>query len=453
MLLPVCTLIADRDTPSASAVHARLLASGLVEPAHMAPDDVDSATRPDIAIVLLSPRTMQALPVLVGKLLAAGTNAIMAVAESPLDAQALRTAMALGVVDFMSWPVSADELALRVQRALGAVESVPPRSIANVPKIRGVVSSSPAMHKVLEAVPRLAACDAGVLISGETGTGKEVFAQAIHYLSARASRPWVAVNCGAVPVDLLESELFGHVRGAFTHAHAARAGLVAEAEGGTLFLDDVDCLPLLAQAKLLRFLQEREYRAVGANSVRHADVRVIAASNRNLRALARSGAFREDLYFRLDVLPLALPPLRERREDIASLALHFAARVAQQSHRPAMGLSPAALRQLFDYAWPGNVRELQHVVERAVLLASGTVIVPGDLDLPGVPLAPDVHESLQAAKARCVESFERGFIERLLDEHRGNISHAARGAGKNRRAFFALLQKYGIDAAQFRALR
>jgi two-component system, NtrC family, response regulator GlrR len=451
MPLPACALIADLDAPNANAVHAHLVASGLIELVRATPGDVNAATRLDLAILLLSPRTMQALAAVVGKLIAGGTYAIVAVAESPINAHALRTAMALGVVDFMSWPAATDEMALRLQRALGLVESTALRRTMAVPRIRGVVGNSAAMHKVIDAVPRLAACDAGVLISGETGTGKEVFAQAIHYMSARASRPWVAVNCGAVPVDLLESELFGHVRGAFTHAHAARVGLVAEAEGGTLFLDDVDCLPLLAQAKLLRFLQEREYRAVGANSVRHADVRVIAASNRNLRALARSGAFREDLYFRLDVLPLALPPLRERREDIAPLALHFAARVAQQSHRPAMGLSPAALRQLSDYAWPGNVRELQHVVERAVLLASGPVIVPGDLDLPGVPQATDLHESLQAAKARCVESFERGFIERLLDEHHGNISHAARGAGKNRRAFFALLQKYGIDAAQFRA--
>ncbi|HEY8877833.1 MAG TPA: sigma 54-interacting transcriptional regulator [Roseateles sp.] len=297
-------------------------------------------------------------------------------------------------------------------------------------------------------LPRYAACDAGVLIQGETGTGKEIFAQAIHYLSARAPRPWVAVNCGAIPVELVESELFGHVRGAFTSAQGARQGLVAEAEGGTLFLDDIDCLPLLAQAKLLRFLQEREYRAVGGNQLLHADVRVVAASNRPLRELARSGQFREDLYYRLHVLTLQLPPLRQRPGDVPLLALHFARQYGSEQQR----LAEAAVQRLMAHDWPGNVRELAHVMERAALLCDGDCIDAQDIEIDGLgPVAPALNAaSLREAKAQLVEGFERRSIEALLSAHGGNVTRAAQAAGKNRRAFFALMRKYSIEAGGYR---
>ena len=319
-------------------------------------------------------------------------------------------------------------------------------------QLPGFVGRAPGFLAQVARLPRYAAVGAGVLIQGETGTGKEIFAQALHYLSPRAGAPWVAVNCGAIPLDLIESELFGHVRGAYTSAQSSRRGLVAEAEGGTLFLDDIDCLPLAAQAKLLRFLQEHEYRAVGSNELQRADVRVIAASNRGLRELAQQGDFREDLYYRLSVLTLQLPPLRERGADVQLLAAHF----LRQFGRPGQRLDAAALAQLQAHDWPGNVRELAHVIERAALLDRGDCLGASALEIDGAaavpPKAPTELSvgSLRAAKARLVEDFERRYVEQLLSQHGGNVTHAAGAAGKNRRAFFELMRKYRIDSANFR---
>jgi two-component system response regulator GlrR len=257
----------------------------------------------------------------------------------------------------------------------------------------------------------------------------------------------VAVNCGAIPNELFEAELFGHVRGAFTSALSARPGLVREAQGGTLFLDEVDALSLGAQVKLLRFLQEKEYRPVGSSTLLRADVRVIAASNCGLAERVAGGGFRQDLYFRLNVLSLALPNLRQRRDDISPLALHFIAQYARQMRRRVDALSPAALRVLLAYDWPGNVRELQHVIERAVLLCPDRVLGAGHVEL-GRPVADDL--SFQAAKRELITSFERGYIESLLRLTGGNITHAAAAARKNRRAFWQLIRKYGIDSSRFR---
>lgn len=360
--------------------------------------------------------------------------------------------LAGGARDFLCDPFGDDELALRMQHAaVHPAGACGPLPRAAHPRIRGFVGSSAAFLRQVEKLPTFAGCNAGVLILGETGTGKEVFAQAIHYYSARASRPWVAVNCGALPTELIENELFGHVRGAYTTAHGERAGLVREAEGGTLFLDDVDCLPQAAQAKLLRFLQEGEYRAVGSNAVLRADVRVVAASNRRLGELVASGAFRQDLFFRLNVLTLQLPPLRERRDDIGALALHFVREFAAQFGRAPPALSARALQKLLLHAWPGNVRELRHVIERAVLLAREPVLAPEDIDLGGEEAALLDADSFRAAKARLVENFERQFIENLLAEHHGNVTHAAQAAQKNRRAFFELMRKHHIEPERFRA--
>jgi two-component system, NtrC family, response regulator GlrR len=376
------------------------------------------------------------------------------VAGERFDADQLTSLLEAGADDFVAAPFNADEMAARLRRALGllAGRARAGRDALGV-GLRNFIGENPAFVKQVRKIPAIAACDAGVLILGETGTGKEVCAQAVHYLSARASRPWVAVNCGALPIDLVESELFGHVRGAYTTAHTSREGLVAEAEGGTLFLDDIDCLPLHAQTKLLRFLQEREYRMVGANAVRRADVRVIAACNRNLAELAARGAFRSDLYFRLNVLTLTLPPLRERRDDIPALAAHCVTELARKLDRRAFPLSPQALTKLLAHEWPGNVRELQHVVERALLLSTGPTLSAEDIDIGGVD-APRVDDaSFRAAKARLIEQFERTYIEHLLATCAGNITHAAQEAKKNRRAFFALIRKHRIEPQRFRTAK
>lgn len=322
------------------------------------------------------------------------------------------------------------------------------------PAVQGLIYASPLMAQLASRLLAVAGCDASLLIIGETGTGKEVCAQAGHYLSARRAQPWVAVNCGAIPGELVENELFGHARGAYTTAHQAQAGLVAEAEGGTLFLDDVDCLPLAAQAKLLRFLQEREYRPVGASRTLRANVRVIAASNGDLHALALRGAFRQDLYYRLNVVRLNVPALRQRREDILPLAMHFLRRYARDFQRPMQALHPAALRRLWAHDWPGNVRELQHVIERAVLLGAGPVLADADIEIEGPVGTADrstVPASFREAKERTVQDFERGYLEDMLAAHGGNVTRAAQASHKDRRAFFELMRKHRIEAARFRS--
>ena len=280
------------------------------------------------------------------------------------------------------------------------------------------------------------------MISGETGTGKEVCARAIHYLSTRSAKPFIAVNCGAIPADLVENELFGHERGAFTDARESQQGLIAEAEGGTLFLDEIDSLPLLAQVKLLRFLQEKEYRPLGSSKVRAASVRAICATNVNLKDAVQQGTFRRDLYYRINILPVVLPPLRERSEDILLLAQHFLAQYATKYAKRVVEFSPELMWRLQAYAWPGNIRELEHLIERAVALSESTVLNEADLSLSDTE--PESIETFQLAKDRVVAEFERTYLHKVLLVHEGNITKAAQTAGKHRRAFWQLLKKYGF---------
>ncbi len=378
------------------------------------------------------------------------------VATPCVDDDGLVRLIDAGATDFVSTQSTPAELGARLQRASGTVHAAADSAQQSPasPQIRGFVYASQSCAAIAARLPILAGCDANVLIVGETGTGKEVCAQAIHYLSARSTRPWVAVNCGAIPAELVETELFGHVKGAYTTAHTSRSGLVREAEGGTLFLDDVDCLPLPAQAKLLRFLQEREYRPVGSNHVQHADVRIVAASNCNLYDLAQREKFRQDLYFRLNVLNIAMPALRERREDIPILAAHFARHFSREFSRCARKLTMQAMAKLSLHHWPGNVRELKHVIERAVLLAQGATLGEADIDIDlAAPMAcaDACAISFRDAKKRVVDDFERSYIEQLLTAHSGNITIAARTAKKDRRAFFELMRKHQIEPRRFRS--
>jgi DNA-binding NtrC family response regulator len=366
----------------------------------------------------------------------------------------ISTLLAAGAADFLLDSVRADELGLRLQRALGGTPAPAPMAPRRVhPALRGLIGDSPAFAQQVARVPLLARYDASVLILGDTGTGKEVCAQAVHYLSARSGGPWVAVNCGAIPAELVEAELFGHVKGAFTHAHSGRAGLVREAQGGTLFLDEIDSLPYASQATLLRFLQDQQYRPVGSNNVLQADVRVIAATNRRPAQLVAQGVLRQDLLFRLNVLTLHLPPLRDRLADVPQLALHFLRSAGREWGKPVPALSPAALRKLLAHPWPGNVRELRNVMQRALLMSEAGTLSAADIDLEddSGPSGPGVDESFRAAKARVIENFERTYIEQLLASSAGNVTHAARAARKNRRAFFELMRKYDIAPAPFRS--
>jgi DNA-binding NtrC family response regulator len=322
---------------------------------------------------------------------------------------------------------------------------------SNVPSLIG---RSSAFLQALSLIERMARYDAPVLIQGETGTGKELAARAIHYQSARRHAPFVPLNCGAVPETLIESELFGCERGAFTDARQSRTGLIAAAEGGTLFLDELDSLPLRAQVSLLRFLQDYRYRPVGGTRECSGDVRVIAAASPRLNGLLDTGAFRDDLAFRLNVLLLEMPPLRERPGDAQMLADHFIAQHARQYALPSRRLSPACIDWIARYAWPGNVRELDNRVQRALLLSDGDA-----LDLcPSAPCsaacvppapAPRSLRAFNEARDEALEHFERSYLEQLLQSTQGNVTHAARLAGKERRALGKLLKKHGIERDTF----
>jgi len=363
-------------------------------------------------------------------------------------------AAAQAVDDFVLAPVRGEEFRYRVTRMLGSQseEEDGCPGLHDLKQKLGLaqfIGEDAAFARVIQSLPGIAASSAPVLLLGETGTGKELCAHAIHSLSPRHRGPFVPVECGAIPDNLFENELFGHVRGAFTDAHKEQTGLVAMAEGGTLFLDEVDSLPLAAQAKLLRLVQEGTYRQLGAQTFTCADIRLVAASNRDLEACVQTGEFRADLYFRLNVLPLRLPPLRERPHDIAVLAKHFLQVLNPPTHRDKK-LSPSALRALESYEWPGNVRELHNVMHRAAAFSGDSAILPCHLGLPtpaGEAVSCDA--GFRLARSRAVEKFEKTYLEEILSKHGGNVSRAACAAGKERRVFSRLMKKYGIDRRRF----
>lgn len=315
-----------------------------------------------------------------------------------------------------------------------------------------LVGNSPVFKETVSRIHRMGQLDATVLITGETGTGKELAARAIHYLGSRTEKPFVPVNCGALSESLVESELFGHERGAFTDAKSASPGLIGEAAGGTLFLDEVDTLTLKAQASLLRFLQDRTYRRVGGGGMRQVDVRVIVASNADLAALAMQRCFRQDLLYRLNVLTLTMPSLRNRQDDAVLIAKAILQRLSHQYRVPCKGLHTDALAFIRSYSWPGNVRELENVIHREFLMSEEPVlrlhdsrrILLGDsiVEVRSVNMALAFRE----AKARAVADFERSYVADLLRRAEGNISHAARMAMQDRSAFGKMVRKYGLGA-------
>lgn len=356
-----------------------------------------------------------------------------------------------GIADFIIPPLRDSEVLVRIRRLLNQVrqEQKTRKALTEKLGLQQLIGTSSAFLAETNKIPVVARSDASVLISGETGTGKEMVARAIHYLSYRAGKPFVPVNCGAIPMELLENELFGHERGAFTGASGSREGLIQEAEKGTLFLDEVDCLPLLAQVKVLRFLQDKEYRPLGSTKAIKGDVRIIAASNANLQEAVDAGTLRRDLYYRLNVVPIVLPPLRDRSKDILLLARHFLAEYATRFNSPALNFSPDAERKLMLYSWPGNVRELEHVIERVVVLCTEKTIQESHIVFPGKSdhLA---QLSFQEMKASVISQFETNYIQNLLIAYKGNISRAAQAAQKERRTFWQLLRKHKIDVQKFK---
>ncbi len=357
-------------------------------------------------------------------------------------------AMKLGAYDYLTKPVDPARLPFLVQKALErqamGAENLQLRERLRVrDEFQSVVGQSPAMRRVYEVVDQVAGTDATVLLQGESGTGKELIARAIHHRSGRRDQPFVAINCGALPETLLESELFGYEKGAFTGATAPKQGRVELAHGGTLFLDEVGEMTPKTQVDFIRVLQEKEFRRLGGTKLIRVDIRVIAASNRDLEARVRVGQFREDLYYRLNVVPIFLPPLRERREDIPLLAETFLDELSQVHRRPQKRISRDALRLLVSYDWPGNVRELRNVMERLTITVQDDTIRPADLPA-GVQFRDTTAKTLTLPLGRPLRELEREVIRRTLQEVTSHREKAASILGISLRALHYKLKRYGL---------
>ena len=382
-------------------------------------------------------------------------DALVVLVTAQGDERTAVQALKLGAYDYLPKPFDNEEIRATIRHAheilsLREENRRLRRDLAG--EFRGMVGDSPAMREVAETIRRAGPTDATVLVTGESGTGKELAARALHAESRRKGGPFVALNSSALPGELIESELFGHVKGAFTGADRDRTGVFEAANAGTLFLDEVGDLSPSAQAKLLRIIEEGRVTPVGTTASRPIDVRLVAATNRPLEEMATSGAFRPDLLYRLQVVTLRLPPLRERRADIPALAVHFIAELAARHERPVRSLSAAARRALVAYDWPGNVRELRNVLERAVVLADGnemdvsalparvsggsTATGPVDAALDGLPYTE--------ARERAVEAFERSFLAAALERHGGNVSATARALGLHRQSLQKILRRLEI---------
>ena len=367
--------------------------------------------------------------------------------------------MKLGAFDYLPKPFDPDELKLVVERALERrrllQENVNLTTEAGSRyRFENIIGSSPRMQAMYRLVARCAPTSTTVLLTGESGTGKELVARAIHYNSLRKDQPFVTVDCTSLSENLLESELFGHVKGAFTGAVVSKRGLFEVANGGTLFLDEVANISLAIQAKLLRVIQEREFKAVGDTRTQSTDIRLIAATNRDLRAMVAEGGFRDDLFYRLNIFPIEIPPLRERREDIAALAVHFLKTFSAELGKEVNQISDGAMNVLLNHPWPGNVRELENTVHRAVILATDRVIrkahlvnlvATSSVAAAEVPRTGDELKRIKkAAREKSVEHIEKAFVLEALRRNAWNVTRSAEETGMQRANFQALMKKHGI---------
>jgi two-component system response regulator GlrR len=322
-----------------------------------------------------------------------------------------------------------------------------------------ILGCSKAVEKLRKRIETISSCDVSVLISGECGTGKELAARAIHYLSSRDCNPFVPVNCGAIPENLFENELFGHRKGAFTDAIFHQEGLIKEAQGGTLFLDEIGVITPYTQVKLLRLLQDKEYKPLGDPRTRKADIRIIAATNMELQQMVEQSEFREDLFFRLNIVSLSIPPLRERKEDIPILAEHFLRKYSAQHSKSLKKVAKGAMTAMISYSWPGNIRELENKIQHAVVMTGSEQITLSDLHLNVEKPKTNKYtqdkrdiidyESFKAAKQRAIDEFEKNYLIHLMTEYHGDVVSAAQKAGKSRTALWNLLTKHHIHPSQF----
>jgi len=387
-------------------------------------------------------------PATVRDLAAFGGGARVVLVASGGDGIAL--AARCGAADVVMRPFSAAELAFRIGRA--------PAGDARGDKRRPrktdiLIGTGSWIKELYDRIAMVAATDVTVAIFGESGTGKELVARTIHNASPRHDAPFVVVNCAAIPEALLEDELFGHVRGAFTDATRDREGLLAAAHTGTLFLDEIGELPLPLQGKLLRVLQSQEFRRIGDDQDRRVDVRIVTATNRDLDQLVARGNFRQDLYYRINVFPMHMLPLRDRPEDIALLVHHFIGKYRGRLGKAIDGISPAALRRFASYDFPGNVRELENKVHQAMVVAQGPIITEADVALPAgksAAVRPDITRPFRELKREAIDGFERAYLTELLRAHHGNLARAARTARMDRKNLWALVVRHGLDREQFK---
>jgi two-component system NtrC family response regulator len=358
------------------------------------------------------------------------------------------TAIRRGAVDWYAKPIELDELRVILKRAVHIrhIESLQPGGPTPRRRYHRLVGESEAMRRVFSLIQRVASTDVNVLVLGENGTGKELVANAIHEASPRREQPFVPINCGAIPEHLLESELFGHERGAFTDAHRDREGRFELADHGTLFLDEIGEVPLHLQVKLLRFLQEHVIERIGARERTRVDARVVAATNRDLRAAIAEGRFREDLYYRLGVITIQVPSLKERGDDLRLLAEYFLEFYGRHHKRRLKGFTQAALRAIMAHGWPGNVRELENRVQRAVILSQDAYLRPEDLELESAGGTAEPLPTLQSAR----DEAERRLLVEALSRNAGNVTRAAKDIDVSRPTFHDLLKKHGVEAARFR---
>ncbi len=364
--------------------------------------------------------------------------------------------MKLGAFDYLSKPFDPDELRLVVERALERrrllQENLNLRTeMSSRYRFENIIGSSPRMQEVFRLIAQCAPTNSTVLVTGESGTGKELIARAIHYNSLRKEKPIVAVDCTSLSENLLESELFGHVKGSFTGAVSNKRGLIEIAHGGTLFLDEIGNIPLSIQAKLLRVIQEREFKAVGDTRTQSVNVRIIAATNKDLKEMVADGTFRDDLYYRINIFPIHVPPLRDRKADIPALAFHFLKACSEDVGKKVDQISEGAMNVLLNYDWPGNVRELENVIHRAVILASDNVVRKAHLSVAQegngveVPKTGDeLKRTKKAAREKSVEAIEKAFLVEALKRNAWNVTRSAEDTGMQRANFQALMKKHGI---------
>jgi DNA-binding NtrC family response regulator len=359
-----------------------------------------------------------------------------------------------GACDYITKPIQLEELFIKVSNILEKQDmKIQIRQLQE--KLRQtigtteIIGTSKAIQETFKQITMVARSDVSVIILGESGTGKELVANAVHSASDRSNKPFIPVNCGALPQDLLENELFGHVKGAYTGAHSSQKGLFQEAVGGTIFLDEITEMSLSTQVKLLRVLQEGEIKPVGTPKSVKVDVRVLAASNKDILKEVEKGNFREDLYYRLNVVTIEVPPLRKRKEDIPLLANYFLKKYTNQFNKKIEGISQEAVEKLISYEWPGNVRELENKIQQAILMSKTKQISPDDLS---IWVEPEVRplRNFQDAKDEIIADFERNYIIRALKIYSGNISQASKKAGKDRKSFWRIMKKYDIDPDKFR---